>query len=1156
MSEETKHQSKHTERLKPASSLETIDLIPSTEAQKKLHNLHVYQLQLEMQNEELRTAHAELETLRARYFDLYDMAPVGYCTVNENNLVIESNLTASSMLGVTRFMLVMRPFFQFIYKPDRDIYYLHRKKLAETGENQVCDLRMEKLDGTVFWAQLNASVAVDNNRNKVCRIVINNIDERKEIEESLKQSQADVLRQNKLFTSLLENLNVGVFMVEVPSGKPLIANDTATRLTGRGILEATRDNLAQVYKAYKKDTNEPYPTDEMPILKGMNGVSSHVDDMVVERPDGTKALLEIFGSPVMDQDGKIWASLVSFMDISERKQIEASLIKSDALLASSLKSQKETILLAIDQDYRYIYFNQTHADVMKSIYNKDIKTGMNILECITVDEDRKESKESYDRALAGESHSRVHMYGESGREYYEAFFSPILDKNNQIIGATALARNITESKFMEEGLKLTAQLVDIINTPGDFSQKMAAVTASLQEWSHCEAVGIRLHDGDDYPYYNSSGFPPQFIEKETHLCAHDAEGKLIRDNAGNPVLECMCGNILSGRFDPARPYFTANGSFWTNSTTALLAGMDAKQILTLRNRCNTEGYESVALIPLRSGDQVYGLLQFNDRRQNRFNAALIDHFEKLAGSLTMALTQRQMKEELLANKDRHNILFMDSPVAYMILRDGVFVDCNKMTEAMFHCKREEIIGRSPAQISPEFQPDGIRSTDAALVKINEAIEKGHTSFEWVHRRADGTDFIVEVALTSTVLERKTTIFASFKDITERKRVEQEVQKKNEELFKLNVEKDKFFSIIAHDLRSPFNSFLGLTQIMAEELPNLSSEEVQKLAVGMRNSATNLYRLLENLLHWSKMKQGLIPFNPSVVKLLPVVVESMAIMVDPAQQKGIEILCDIPEDIEVFGDSNMLQTIIRNLVSNALKFTTAGGRIQIKAKNTTQRNVEIAITDSGIGMNSEIMDNLFRIDVRSSRKGTAGEASTGLGLLLCNEFVEKHGGKFKVESEEGKGSTFSFTLPGKPDTGNKAATSPGTENTVVQKSKKLKILIADDDVASELLLNVYVKTLSREILVARTGAEAVALCWKHPDIDLVLLDIEMPVMNGADAATQIRRFNQEVIIIAQTACVVEQERETLITAGCNDYIAKPISQTALKKLIQKYFKAVR
>lgn len=248
------------------------------------------------------------------------------------------------------------------------------------------------------------------------------------------------------------------------------------------------------------------------------------------------------------------------------------------------------------------------------------------------------------------------------------------------------------------------------------------------------------------------------------------------------------------------------------------------------------------------------------------------------------------------------------------------------------------------------------------------------------------------------------------DITGIKQLESEIILKNQELQKLNTEKDKFFSIIAHDLRSPFNSFLGLTQIMAEELPSLTLAEAQEIALGMSKSASNLYRLLENLLHWAGMQQGLTPFNQELIQLYPIVEECMAIMQDPAKNKGIKITYDIPVNLEVFADGNMLQTSIRNLVSNAVKFTHKGGEISVSAKATEDHSVEISVTDSGIGMGQEMVNNLFRIDVKTNRKGTEGEPSTGLGLLLCKEFVEKQGGKIWVESEEGKGTRFCFTVP--------------------------------------------------------------------------------------------------------------------------------------------------
>jgi signal transduction histidine kinase len=246
-------------------------------------------------------------------------------------------------------------------------------------------------------------------------------------------------------------------------------------------------------------------------------------------------------------------------------------------------------------------------------------------------------------------------------------------------------------------------------------------------------------------------------------------------------------------------------------------------------------------------------------------------------------------------------------------------------------------------------------------------------------------------------------------LREKKLMEDKITLQNAQLQKVNAEKDKFFSIIAHDLRSPFNGFLGLTKMMADDLSGMSHADIQDIAVSMRDSATNLFRLLENLLEWSRIEQGLIPFSPEVSFLRPIVLESVSMVGGSANIKSIEITLEIPGDLSVFADSQILQTVIRNLVSNAVKFTPKGGKISLSARLTPEDKVEISIRDSGIGMDAEMLGNLFHIDARTGREGTEGESSTGLGLILCKEFVEKHGGTIWAESEAGKGSTFFFTL---------------------------------------------------------------------------------------------------------------------------------------------------
>ncbi len=248
------------------------------------------------------------------------------------------------------------------------------------------------------------------------------------------------------------------------------------------------------------------------------------------------------------------------------------------------------------------------------------------------------------------------------------------------------------------------------------------------------------------------------------------------------------------------------------------------------------------------------------------------------------------------------------------------------------------------------------------------------------------------------------------DISDKKKFEQELKESEESLKILNASKDKFFSIIAHDLRSPLNSFLGLTQIMAEELPDLTMSQVQEIAVQMSKSARNLNRLIENLLQWSQIQKGAISFTPAFFELKPLVDECIEMMQENAKIKGIDIYVNIPDKLEVYVDSNIIKSVVRNLVSNSLKFTSDGGKVTLFTTADKYRNVTFSIRDNGIGMNKTMIDSLFMIDTHNNRKGTKDEPSTGLGLLLCREFVEMHGGRIWAESKEGEGSTFNFTIP--------------------------------------------------------------------------------------------------------------------------------------------------
>ncbi len=223
-------------------------------------------------------------------------------------------------------------------------------------------------------------------------------------------------------------------------------------------------------------------------------------------------------------------------------------------------------------------------------------------------------------------------------------------RSSQVCNTPGDGRGKTESADLREARderEVATAFLGLVNESQDLKQLIHKAVTFIREKSGCEAVGIRVKDGDDFPYYETQGFPEAFVLLENELCLRDEAGCPIHGGDGYPIVECMCGNVICGRFDPSKPFFTANGSFWSNCTTELLAtSTEADRQARTRNRCNGEGYESVALIALAVGDDRLGLIQLNDKRKDRFTPGTIALWERLAGYLAVGLA-RAMAEEAL-----------------------------------------------------------------------------------------------------------------------------------------------------------------------------------------------------------------------------------------------------------------------------------------------------------------------------------------------------------------------------------------------------------------------------------------------------------------------------------------------------------------------------
>ena len=377
-------------------------------------------------------------------------------------------------------------------------------------------------------------------------------------------------------------------------------------------------------------------------------------------------------------------------------------------------------------------------------------------------------------------------------------------------------------------------------------------------------------------------------------------------------------------------------------------------------------------------------------------------------ALIMMINHR-LSEDVGRVKDHFEAIYKTSPDAILItdMEQGVIESANEKFFDLTGFKTEEVIGKSTIEIHI-WNSQEERNRYIHLIG-----EQGrYFNFESTFIHKGGKNLTGLFSGSIIQLNDKPHLITIIHDITERKERELEILMQNRQLQTLNAEKDKLFSIIAHDLKSPFSSFLGLTEIMADEIPNLPISEVIQLAARMRDSARNLYELLENLLEWSLVKQGVTNYHPMLLALLPEIKESLLTYLEPSRKKKSTLEIKVADTQMVYADQNMLRSLIRNLLSNAIKFTPENGSVSIAAESLLDGSCLISVRDSGIGINKSMQQLLFQMNSNNSRKGTNGEMSCGLGLLLCKEFIDMHQGEIWTDSEEDRGSTFFIKFPSK------------------------------------------------------------------------------------------------------------------------------------------------
>ena len=568
---------------------------------------------------------------------------------------------------------------------------------------------------------------------------------------------------------------------------------------------------------------------------------------------------------------------------------------------------------------------------------------------------------------------------------------------------------------------------------------------------------------------------------------------------------------------------------------------------------------------------------------------LLDRKGKIIGTFGISrdITKRKLAEEALKNslfltetilESIHNGILVVNHFGKVIKTNARFIKMWNISENVLESKDDkEIINHIIGQLK---DPDEFLTTVAELYENSDA-----ESFDLIYFN-DGRIFERISKPMDLEGEEKGRVW-SFLDITERKKnellllrknekiaaqneefqqINEEFQQINEELNHANFEligakekaeesdrlKSAFLANMSHEIRTPMNGILGFADLLKE--PELTGEERQEYIGIIEKSGLRMLNIINDLIDISKVESGQMEIFISEINVNEQIEYIFNFFKPEVQKKGMRLFFQNGlknEEAVIQTDREKLYAILANLVKNAIKYSDTGS-IEF-GYTLKEKHLVFFIKDTGIGIPDDKKEAIFNRFIQADITDKRAFQGAGLGLAISKSYVEMLGGSIWVESEEGKGSTFYFTIPynSKPEdfiSAKKLAPLVPIDHSTI----KLKILIAEDDESSEKLLTEIIKKYCKEEIRVKNGIDAVETCRNNPDIDLILMDIQLPDMNGYEATREIRKFNKSVLIIAQTAYALTGDRELTLKAGCNDYISKPIDKRLLNEMIQKYF----
>ncbi len=926
-----------------------------------------------------------------------------------------------------------------VYTEDKDLCNMAIENALKGEKDYDVEFRIVLPDDSLRYIKADGDVFRDDKGNAVRMLGVNlDITERKQAEYALKESE-------KRYKMLANNSSDVIWTMNL-TGKFTYISPAIEKLRGYTVDEVMKQPYEDVIS----------PGSSKSVLKKLQKIISSAKDGIVLNPDvseieqpcknGSTVWTEIVTDLLRDEYGKAIGILGVSRNITERKKAQDGLRENE-------ERYKKAQEVGHVGSWEYNIRDNTFwgSEEGKRIYGFDFVTDNFFADEVmnrVIEKDRVNQAmiDLIEKNIPYNIEFEIIPLNSFEKRTIHSIAELVRDENGYPVKVNGVLQDVTERKRIEKERKINIELLKIINAATSKQNLIESVVIYLKQWLNCDAIGIRLKEGSDYPYYETTGFPDRFIQLEKYLCSYGINGEVLKDNSGNPILDCMCGNIICGRFDIAKDFFTQHGSFWSNCTTELLATTtEADRQARTRNRCNGEGYESVGLFPLRFRGETFGLLQVNNKKKGLFTPELLGFLERIGDNLTIALSNHLSNELVQQSEEKYRKLFTEMMNGFALHEivcddegnpiDYVTLDLNPAFELLLGVKREMVIGKKAGDI---LLQDELKRWLGIFGPV--AISGKSTKYEMYspvnHKYFEGIAYSPEPHKFAVV----------FYDITERREAEKElevhrfhleelVKERTDELNKVNsylqreIEKDKefemmlqkslekekelselksrFISTTSHEFRTPLTTLLLSTDLIKRYGGKWSDEKKNEHLDKIKNSVKYLTALLEDILTLNRAETGEISYKPEIIDFHHF--SKVCFEDNKSLMNGTHILNYNykSEERDFFLDVKLMRFVLNNLLSNAIKYSPNGGTIDFIV-TVSKKFLKLEISDEGIGIPEDEIGKIFDSFYRS--KNAEDMSGTGLGLAIVKRAVELHSGDISVSSKLGKGTTFVVRIP--------------------------------------------------------------------------------------------------------------------------------------------------